>query len=101
MNGSGGRCLLTVKYRKINCEGKSVDIQRFSELPRLAEKPSRLKIVIRDAVVAKEVWERRNAPKKLAILQQLRTHFKEKHEKGVGTPFPRVPPTTPLNVIQV
>jgi len=31
-------------------------------------------------------------PKKLAIVKQLRTNFKAKHEKGVGTPFPRVPP---------
>jgi len=31
-------------------------------------------------------------PKKLAILKQLRTHFKAKYEKGVATPFPRVPP---------
>jgi len=30
-------------------------------------------------------------PKKLAILKQLRTHFKVKHETGVGTLFPRVP----------
>jgi len=30
-------------------------------------------------------------PKKLAILGQLRTHFKPKHEKSVGTPFPPVP----------
>jgi len=28
--------------------------------------------------------------KKLAISKQLQTHFKAKHEKGVGTPFPRV-----------
>jgi len=27
----------------------------------------------------------------MAILKQLQTHFKAKHEKGVGTPFPRVP----------
>jgi len=33
----------------------------------------------------------RNAPKKLAILKQLRTNLKAKHEKGAGTPFPRVP----------
>jgi len=30
-----------------------------------------------------------------AILKQLQTHFKEKYEKGVGTPFPRVPTTHP------
>jgi len=24
-------------------------------------------------------------------LKQLQTHFKAQHEKGVGTPFPRVP----------
>jgi len=30
-------------------------------------------------------------PKKLAILKQLRTNLKAKHEKGVGMPFPRVP----------
>jgi len=29
-------------------------------------------------------------PKK-AILKQLQTHFEAKREKGVGTPFPRVP----------
>jgi len=29
--------------------------------------------------------------KKLVILKQLRTHFKAKHEKSVGMPFPRVP----------
>jgi len=34
-------------------------------------------------------------PKKLAILKQLRTHFKAKLEKGVGTPFPRVPALHP------
>jgi len=32
-----------------------------------------------------------NAPKKTAILKQLQTHFKGKHEKCLGTPFPRVP----------
>jgi len=29
--------------------------------------------------------------KKLAILKQLQTNLKAKHEKGVGTPFPRIP----------
>jgi len=29
--------------------------------------------------------------KKLAILKQLLTNLKPKREKGVGTPFPRVP----------
>ena len=28
-----------------------------------------------------------NAPKKLTILNQVRTHFQAKREKGVGTPF--------------
>jgi len=28
---------------------------------------------------------------KIAILKQLKTNFKAKREKGVGTPFPRVP----------
>jgi len=28
---------------------------------------------------------------KIAILKQLKTLFKAKREKGVGTPFPRVP----------
>jgi len=37
----------------------------------------------------------RTQPKILAILKQLRTHFKAKHEKGAGTPLPRVP--TPLH----
>ena len=32
-----------------------------------------------------------NASKELAILIQLRIHFKAKHEKGVGMPFPHVP----------
>jgi len=36
-----------------------------------------------------------NAPRKLAILKQLQTHFKAKHEKGVGTEFPHV--LAPLN----
>jgi len=44
-------------------------------------------------------------PKKLAILKQLRTNLKAKHEKGVGTPFPRVPaplhPSTPLVISQM
>jgi len=39
-------------------------------------------------VLRKEVRER---TKKLAVLKQLQTFFKAKHEKGVGTPFPRVP----------
>jgi len=40
-------------------------------------------------------------PKKLATLKQLRTRFKAKHEKGVGTPFPRVPaPLHPDNIMQ-
>jgi len=43
---------------------------------------------IRDVVLLKEVWKR---TQKLTILKHLRTHFKAKHEKGVGTPFPRVP----------
>jgi len=30
-------------------------------------------------------------PKKLGILKQPQTHLKAKHEKVVGTPFPRVP----------
>jgi len=34
------------------------------------------------------VWER---IQKIAILKQLQTHFEAKREKGVGTPFPRVP----------
>jgi len=28
---------------------------------------------------------------KIAILKQLQTHFEAKREKGVETPFPRVP----------
>jgi len=41
-----------------------------------------------DVVLTKKVWER---IQKIAILKQLQTHFKAKREKGVGTPFPRVP----------
>jgi len=33
-----------------------------------------------------------NAPKKVAILKQLQTHFKAKHEKGMGTPSPSLCP---------
>jgi len=32
-----------------------------------------------------------NASKKIAVLKQLQTHFNAEREKGVGTPFPRVP----------
>jgi len=39
-------------------------------------------------VLTKNVWER---TLKIVILKQLQTHFKAKREKGVGTPFPRVP----------
>jgi len=43
-------------------------------------------------VQTKKVWER---TQKLTISKELQTHFEAKHEKGVGTPFPRVP--TPLH----
>jgi len=39
-------------------------------------------------VLTKTVCER---TPKIAILKHLQTHFKAKREKGVGTPFPRVP----------
>jgi len=39
-------------------------------------------------VLTKELWER---TQKTAILKQLKTRFKAKREKGVTTPFPRVP----------
>jgi len=49
----------------------------------------------RDVVLTRKVWERTH---KLAIVKQLQTHFKEKHEKNVGTPFPHFYcPTTPLH----
>jgi len=32
-----------------------------------------------------------NASEKIAVLKHLQCHFKAKREKGVGTPFPRVP----------
>ena len=36
----------------------------------------------------------------MAILKQLESHFKAKHEKGVGTPFPRVPaPLHPCSLV--
>jgi len=38
-----------------------------------------------DEVLTKKVWER---TEKLSILKQLQTHFKAKHEKDVGKPFP-------------
>jgi len=44
--------------------------------------------ITRDAGLTKKVWER---SQKLAILNQLQTHFKAKREISVGTPFPRVP----------
>jgi len=43
---------------------------------------------LQDAVLTKKVLD---ASKKRAILKQIPTHFKAKREKGVGTPFPRVP----------
>ena len=50
--------------------------------------------ISRDVVLATRFG---NASKKIAILKQLKTHFKAKREKGVGTPFPRVPaPLHPL-----
>jgi len=39
-------------------------------------------------MLTKNMWERFQ---KLAILKQLQRHFEAKREKGVGTPFPRVP----------
>jgi len=45
---------------------------------------------IRDVVLTKKVWEVGNAPKNLAVLKHLQTHFKITHEKGVGRPFPRL-----------
>jgi len=39
-------------------------------------------------MLTKKLWER---IQKIAILKELQTHFKAKREKGVGTPFPRVP----------
>jgi len=44
----------------------------------------------RDVVPAKMVWEVERT-QKIAILKQLRTHFKVKHGKGAGTPLPCVP----------
>jgi len=34
---------------------------------------------------------------KIAILKQLQTHFEAKHEKGVATQLPRVPPLHPIS----
>ena len=42
---------------------------------------------IGDVVLTKKVCEVGNAPINLAILKQLQTHFKTKHENGVGRPF--------------
>jgi len=39
-------------------------------------------------MLPKEVFE---PIRKIAILKQLKTHFKAKREKGMGMPFPRVP----------
>jgi len=47
-----------------------------------------LSLVVRDVVITKKMRER---TKKMAILKQLHTHFKAKRQKGVGTPFPRIP----------
>jgi len=50
-------------------------------------------------MVTKKVWE---SIQKIAILKQLQTHFKAKREKGVGTPFPRVPaPLHPCNHLAI
>jgi len=45
-------------------------------------------LVARDAVPTKKVWEH---TQKIAISNQLQTHFKAKHEKSMGTLFQRVP----------
>ena len=44
-------------------------------------------IIVKFRVIGqtKEVWE---CTQKLALLKQLQTHFKAKHEKGVEMPFP-------------
>jgi len=57
-----------------------------------------LSVIYRDVVLTKKVWER---SKKTAILKQLRTHFKAKHEKGAGTQFPRVPAPLHLWIFSV
>jgi len=62
-----------------------------SKILRLKDKGTRSSadlVANREVVLTKEVWER---TQKLAIFMQIPTHFKAKHEKGVGTPFPRVP----------
>jgi len=45
--------------------------------------------ITRDVGLTKEMWE---STQKITILKQLQTHFKAKHEKGVGTPSNRFPP---------
>jgi len=50
-------------------------------------------LTTRDVALTKEVWE---CTQKIANLKHIHTHFKAKREKRVGTPFPRVPPATPL-----
>jgi len=45
--------------------------------------------ISRDVVLTKKVWER---IQKIAILKQLPTHFKAKHEKDMRKPLPRLPP---------
>jgi len=47
-----------------------------------------MSVMPRDVVLTKKVWKR---IQKMAILIQPKTHFKAKREKGVETPFPRVP----------
>jgi len=42
----------------------------------------------RDVVLTKRVWEH---TQKSSHFKTASTDFKAKHEKGVGTPFPRVP----------
>jgi len=44
--------------------------------------------LLRDAVLTKRCGK---ASEEIAILKQFPTHFEAKCEKGVGTPFPRVP----------
>jgi len=45
-----------------------------------------------DVVLTKKVWQR---IQKISLLKQLPTHFKAKREKGVGTPFSRIPAPLP------
>jgi len=73
---------------------KTPEPQTKQKNPRSSEKKTAvatLTLVPRDIVLTNKVWESIQKNSHFNRLQ-LPAHFKAKREKGVGTPFPGVPP---------